>query len=266
MAAYARRDVAYLLHLKTLLCREMTAAQLAEALRTSQEMSIDTLFFPEPADKVVASYSARMLTKARETAKARGGAALPPLAVKALGALVAFRDATARRFDESLHVILPDGVLVNLALHPQPEAWAEPRTLQAAIRAAEQACSIAAAVDPSVEDDVASTATRALTAYRFEYDLRYILRPDVLRDLSQMLAELLKPGGGGGGENGGDRGGGAASTPGAIAGATKGWNVTQFAMKRSPYENCKMLSQSGELLCFLVSPRVRTRALYRLHR
>eukprot|EP00887_Chlorella_sp_A99_P000972 scaffold5.g972.t1 len=224
---------------------------LHKAVHRSQALSLSAYAAPRPEAAASAAALALLrqhLAAARAAAAAAAGGAAPPPPALAraqarahealadcLHALCAWRDAAARSLDESPHCVLPDRVLLLLAVRAPRTAGA----VRALLTSREEEACVHYAASPAACRFPAH-ATEHAGALAAALDAAAAGRaPWACPEAS----ELLHP------QPGGAAPGSKAARKRQDPEAFRQKLAQRFAAKGVVYENCVMLSLSGELLC-----------------
>ncbi|KAG2495263.1 hypothetical protein HYH03_006536 [Edaphochlamys debaryana] len=224
-----------------------SAASLSAGTATAAALGILRKHFS--ASNGAAAFAAADGAAAAAAATAAGTGEAAAAAADSVFALCRWRDAAARRLDVGPAAVLPDAAVAALAAARPP-----PRDAAALLRLAAAAV---AEVNRALADE--------------PYAVQYDSCPAVLREAAGSLVRLLAaaaagrlpiwghtgPGGaasaaapGGGGGSGGGGAGKCARNDPAAAAERRRWLIEKFSAKGRVYENCRMLSRDGALLCF----------------
>ncbi|KAL0022097.1 hypothetical protein WJX79_008401 [Trebouxia sp. C0005] len=253
--AYAQRDAHYLLYLAHVLYQELEAkdtlgssqkdkSRVMQAWDKCQRVSLNLYHKPQSQASVAAATATVLRNHVASPADLADiamklpGRDLHQVVTDCVHALCQWRDDVARDKDEGLQAVLPDAVLMALAA-------ARPSTPPALISCAQ------GSLDAMHRDcDQQQKGPAATPSHVSVW----------LRRHASGVAKLLADAATGGGSSQYDAPGKAASgnanqarqlqTPEQRQAAQKARLVKKFSAKSAVYENCKMLSQEGELLCF----------------
>lgn len=244
-------------------------SRLERAVHRSQALTL-TVFQPTPPSVAVAT-AATGLMRRHIAAQQQQHARLTPEQVQALEGvadcvhvLASWRDAAARQADEGLQCLLPDAALLRLAeavaASVPPEA-SNLRGREQGLSAAQLAQLVegdgAAAVEPAEAGAPGQGGAGSCGCYpaillQQAANVAAALseaaagqRPWVSPDLQQLLAEAAGSGGAHGRHGGGSNKASKRRDPAAF----KRRLAERFAAKGVVYENARMYSLEGELLC-----------------
>eukprot|EP00873_Tetraselmis_striata_P010402 jgi/Tetstr1/430666/TSEL_020459.t1 len=237
LVEYARQDVHHLLRLHDQLLQRIAAlgagadAALAEANRRSQAVCL-SLYAKTPHSVCVRSASCAILRRYLhdKPGKARGG----DIVRDCVHALCEWRDRAARRVDEGAQYVLPDDAVLALATG---DRLADSAALVAAV---------GAALPPGPAEPAFGHCSKASevswVVQRHQAELFRLLRAAQKGQLPWGELDMVQL------ATGTSRGGGKTGKNKSQAQVHERL-VQKFSAKAPVYENCRMLSQEGELLC-----------------